>query len=79
MSWRWSWQGNASHDSSKPRRFFFGGLELCIIPVLAERGYEAIALLVLESIEQGGLVLGNDAVGGVASFTHEADLALEQR
>jgi hypothetical protein len=29
---------------------FFGGLELCIIPVLAERGYEAIALLVLESL-----------------------------
>lgn len=45
----------------------------------AERGYEAITLLVLESVEQGGLVLGNDAVGGVASFTHESDLALEQR
>jgi hypothetical protein len=58
---------------------FFDGLELCIIPVPAERGYEAITLLVLESIEQGGLVLGYEAVGDVASFTHEADLPLEQR
>lgn len=45
----------------------------------AERGFEAFTLLVLESVEPGGLVLGHDAAGGVESFTHEADLPLEQR
>ena len=45
----------------------------------AERGYEAITLLVLESVEEGGLVLGYEAEGDVASFTHEADRLLEQR
>ncbi|MFL1552992.1 hypothetical protein ACI77I_28610 [Pseudomonas sp. D47] len=57
---------------------FFDWLDLCVIPVPAERGYDVITLLVLESVEQGGLVLGYESVGGVASFTHEADLPLEQ-
>ncbi|CAI8852245.1 hypothetical protein EMIT0P265_30003 [Pseudomonas zeae] len=58
---------------------FFDWLKLCIIPMPAERGCEAITLLVLESVEPGGLVLGYEAVSDVASFTHETDLPLEQR
>lgn len=58
---------------------FFEWLELCIIPVSDVNAYEAITLLVLGSTEQGCLILGHDPLGGVESFTHEADIPLEQR
>lgn len=58
---------------------FFDWLELCVIPVPAERGYEAITLLALEATEQRCLILGYEAVGSVAAFKREADIPLEQR
>ncbi|WP_122425023.1 hypothetical protein [Pseudomonas viridiflava] len=58
---------------------FFDWLELCVIPVPAERGYEAITLLALEATEQGCLVLGYEAVGSVTAFKREVDIPLEQR
>ena len=58
---------------------FFDWLELCVIPVPAERGYEAITLLALEASEQGCLILGYEAVKCIAAFKREADIPLEQR
>ncbi|MFL1492153.1 hypothetical protein [Pseudomonas antarctica] len=58
---------------------FFEWLEFCIIPVSDVKAYEAITLLVLGSTEQGCLILGHDPVGGVESFTYEADIPMGQR